>query len=175
MSLYPHTHVHSFKTFPSGFITVYGTQLPVLYSGTLLFIQSIFRILNAAPKLIFLKNKSSSRPGAYGSSRARDWTWAATAAMADPPTHCTGPGIEPRLPQPPEPLQSDSQPTVSQQELPELTFHSLALIHTSSIRILQTRNKTAKCKDQISSWNLFATLVLKIHMSWESNCKHLWK
>ena len=60
---------------------------------------------------------------AYGSSQARNWiqaaamTYATDAAMLDPLTHCARPGIEPRAPQQPEPLQSDSQPTEPQWEL----------------------------------------------------------
>ena len=51
-------------------------------------------------------------PTAYGSSQARGGIPAAAVTYdgtkPDPLTHCTRPGIEPTLPQGPQPLQSDS-------------------------------------------------------------------
>ena len=77
-------------------------------------------------------------PAAYESSWARDWIWAA-ASMPDPLTHCTGPGREPMSPQPFGLLQSNSYPTVPQQELPThllLRWHVVRLLNESLTMLL---------------------------------------
>ena len=54
-----------------------------------------------------------TRPGI----ESEPWLQPIPEATVDPLTHYNGQGIEPMPPQPPEPLQSDSQPTAQQQEL----------------------------------------------------------
>ena len=71
----------------------------------------------------------------YGISQARDRiqataaTYTAAVAMPDPLAHHAGRGIEPKPLHQPEPLQSDSQPTMPQQEV--LTLHFKEIILTS--------------------------------------------
>lgn len=61
----------------------------------------------------------------YGSSQARDWSWAAAANyttatdMLDPLTHCVGLGIEPAPTWQAKSLQLESQLIASQWDLPK--------------------------------------------------------
>ena len=56
-------------------------------------------------------------PGPGNESGAVAATYTARAATLDPSTHCARPGTEPVPSKQPEPLQSDSLPTVVQREL----------------------------------------------------------
>ena len=75
-------------------------------------------------------------PMARGSSQARNGIQAAAAAMPDPLTHDTRPGVELAPLQQPELLQLHSKLTAPVQELPQQCFRSLNFYFSEAVFFL---------------------------------------
>lgn len=95
---------------------------------------SLSRLLLLFLKTNFFEKHFMAVPSTYGSSRARDCIQATAAASPEPSTQCARLGTEPAPPQQSEPLQSDSQPSAPQQELPRtlLTFRGVSPARVST-------------------------------------------